>query len=49
MAWQGLPWMISDEQAPDSSRHQRRASWRLPDDQRDKVPLMYSILATKGR
>jgi SAM-dependent methyltransferase len=49
MAWQGLPWMISDEApaAGDQSRHQRRSSWRLPDDQRDKLPLMYSIRASK--
>jgi len=49
MAWQGLPWMVAGEQAPENSRHQRRTSWRLPHDQRDKVPLMYSIRATKER
>ena len=49
LAWQGLPWMVSVDApaAGDQSRHQRRTSWRLPDEQRDKCPLMYSLKATK--
>jgi len=47
MAWQGLPWMIPSEGPPAATRHKRRTAWRLPDDQADRCPLMYSIRATK--
>jgi SAM-dependent methyltransferase len=49
LAWQGLPWMVSDEaDVPgEDSRHQRRTAWRLPDAQRDLCPLMYSLRASK--
>jgi hypothetical protein len=41
--------MVSDEaQAPaDESRHQRRSAWRLPEEQRELCPLMYSLKASK--
>jgi SAM-dependent methyltransferase len=47
MAWQGLPWMEGEESVPEGSRHRRREHWRLPEHQRDLVPLMYSVRATK--
>jgi SAM-dependent methyltransferase len=49
MAWQGLPWMVPSEPTTTDTRHHRRASWRLPEDQRDHCPLMYSIRATRVR
>ena len=49
VAWQALPWMVSDdaEASPETSRHQRRSAWRLPEAQRDACPLMYSLKASK--
>jgi SAM-dependent methyltransferase len=47
MAWQGLPWMVSAGDTVDGSRYTRREAWRLPDEQRDKLPLMYSLKATQ--
>jgi SAM-dependent methyltransferase len=49
VAWQALPWMISDDAVAsgDESRHQRRATWRLPDEQTDLCPLMYSLRALR--
>ncbi|MGE0599292.1 MAG: class I SAM-dependent methyltransferase [Dehalococcoidia bacterium] len=47
MAWQGLPWMIPSDGVAGDTRHQRRTAWRLPDEQRDLCPLMYSLKATK--
>jgi SAM-dependent methyltransferase len=49
VAWQALPWMVSDQaQVPaDESRHQRRSAWRLPEEQRELCPLMYSLKASK--
>jgi SAM-dependent methyltransferase len=47
IAWQALPWMISAGSAPAGSRHARRDAWQLPPHQRDFVPLMYSIKATR--
>ena len=32
---------------PGDGRYHRRQEWRLPEAQRDIVPLMYSIKATK--
>ena len=50
VAWKALPWMVSgDGGVAGGAAHQRRTSWRLPDDQRNKVPLMYSIRATKDQ
>ncbi len=48
MAWAGLPWMVAnDGSVAGHSAHQRRVSWSLPESQRDKVPLMYSLKASK--
>ncbi len=47
MAWQALPWMETVEGAPPGHRHQRRTAWRLPEAQRDMLPLMYSLKATR--
>ena len=49
LAWQALPWMVSNDATAsgDTSRHQRRTSWRLPDEQRELCPLMYSLKASK--
>lgn len=48
MAWAGLPWMIAnDGSVAGQSAHQRRVTWSLPESQRDKVPLMYSLKASK--
>ncbi|MDA0270494.1 MAG: class I SAM-dependent methyltransferase [Chloroflexi bacterium] len=46
-AWQGLPWMEAENAIPAGSMHRRREHWRLPEHQRDLVPLMYSIRASK--
>jgi SAM-dependent methyltransferase len=51
--WQALPWMepASSEDEPDPStgaRYQADRLWRLPEAQRELVPLMYSLLATKA-
>lgn len=49
VAWKALPQMVpvEPEATFDGSGHQRRTAWQLPDDQRDLVPLMYSLRATK--
>lgn len=47
IAWQGLPWMIPTGAFVDGARHARREAWQLPAEQRDLVPLMYSLKATK--
>ena len=49
MAWQAFPFMVSTDESTETaedSRYTRRAAWRLPPDQRDHVPLMYSLKAT---
>ncbi len=47
--WQALPWMEpSGPGTPGADgRYQSNRMWRLPEAQRDLVPLMYSLLATK--
>jgi SAM-dependent methyltransferase len=51
--WQALPWMehmAASEGELDPStggRYQSDRLWRLPEAQRELVPLMYSLLATK--
>ena len=48
VAWQALPWMIANaSEVVAGTHHQRRTSWSLPAHQRDKVPLMYSLKASK--
>jgi SAM-dependent methyltransferase len=47
VAWQALPWMSASTETPAGARHARRTGWRLPESQRDRCPLMYSIKATK--
>ena len=47
VAWQALPWMENVEAAPGKKGYQRRTQWRLPETQRDLVPLMYSLRATR--
>jgi len=48
LAWKGLPWMVSSEAVPEGARHAARTQWQLPPQQRDLLPLMYSLKATKG-
>lgn len=50
--WQALPWMepvptTEDPHPLTGARYQGDRMWRLPEAQRDRVPLMYSLLATK--
>jgi SAM-dependent methyltransferase len=47
IAWQALPWMAGENAVPPGSMHRRREHWRLPEAQRDLVPLMYSLKASK--
>jgi SAM-dependent methyltransferase len=49
LAWKGLPAMevVGERPVSDGARHQRREAWHLPASQRDLVPLMYSLKATK--
>ena len=49
VAWQALPWMEPVGPSPKGAdgRYQSNRMWRLPEAQRDLVPLMYSLLATK--
>ena len=49
IAWKALDWMepVDGAPTPDGSRHQRRTAWQLPEAQRDLVPLMYSLKATR--
>lgn len=47
MPWQGLTWMTPDADTPEGTAHARRVTWRLPDHQRDLLPLMFSLKATK--
>ena len=48
MAWQGLPSMDPvDGDVADGTHHQRRVGWQLPAGQRDMVPLMYSLKASR--
>ena len=47
--WQALPWMepVGTGTAGADGRYQSNRMWRLPEAQRELVPLMYSLLATK--
>jgi SAM-dependent methyltransferase len=47
--WQALPWMepVGPGTTGADGRYQSNRMWRLPEAQRDLVPLMYSLLATK--
>ena len=47
--WQALPWMepVGPGTQGADGRYQSNRMWRLPEAQRDKVPLMYSLLARK--
>lgn len=47
--WQALPWMEPTGDPPPGAdgRYQSGRTWRLPDAQRELVPLMYSLLATR--
>jgi len=48
VAWQALPSMEPvGPRAQGAGRYQSKQMWQLPDAQRDLVPLMYSLLATK--
>ncbi|MGE3961190.1 MAG: class I SAM-dependent methyltransferase [Dehalococcoidia bacterium] len=50
LAWQGLPSMVPVEGGvADGTHHQRRVAWQLPEAQRDMVPLMYSLRASRPR
>jgi hypothetical protein len=46
--WMALPWMESAGATVEASRYTARQAWRLPEDQRDRLPLMYSIKATRA-
>lgn len=47
--WRALPWMepVGAGTRGADGRYQSNRMWRLPEAQRDLVPLMYSLLATK--
>ncbi len=47
--WQALPWMepVGDPPRGADGRYQSGRMWRLPEAQRELVPLMYSLMATK--
>jgi SAM-dependent methyltransferase len=47
--WQALPWMEPAGPPTEGAdgRYQSGRTWRLPEAQRELVPLMYSLLATK--
>jgi SAM-dependent methyltransferase len=49
IAWKALPQMVAVE--PESMEvaggHQRRTAWQLPEEQRDLLPLMYSLKAIR--
>jgi len=45
--WQALPWMESMDATTSSGRYQARNAWQLPAHQRDTMPLMYSIRASR--
>ena len=47
--WQALPWMepVGPGAHGADGRYQSNRMWRLPEAQRDVVPLMYSLLAVK--
>jgi SAM-dependent methyltransferase len=45
--WQGLPWMTRSDGASAGGRYERHQMWHLPPDQRNLVPLMYSVKATR--
>ncbi len=49
--WQALPWMefVGDGPRGADGRYQSGRMWRLPEAQRDLVPLMYSLMATRRR
>lgn len=49
--WQALPWMepVGDGPGGADGQYQSGRMWRLPAHQRELVPLMYSLLATKPR
>jgi SAM-dependent methyltransferase len=49
MPWQGLRWMepSGDGRVGADGRYQSGRLWRLPEAQRELVPLMYSLMATK--
>ncbi len=47
--WRALPWMeaVGPGTSGADGRYQSNRMWRLPEAQRDLVPLMYSLLAVK--
>jgi SAM-dependent methyltransferase len=47
--WRALPWMepVGAGTVGADGRYQSNRMWRLPEEQRDLVPLMYSLLARK--
>lgn len=45
--WQALPWMTATDETPPGSAYARRQVWRLPPEQRDLTPLMFSIKAVR--
>ncbi len=47
--WQALPWMefVGDGPRGADGRYQSGRMWRLPEAQRELVPLMYSLMARK--
>jgi hypothetical protein len=47
--WQALPWLeaVGPGTVGADGRYQSNRMWRLPEAQRDLVPLMLSVLATK--
>jgi SAM-dependent methyltransferase len=48
--WQALPWMepVGPGTVGADGRYQSNRAWRLPEAQRDLVPLTYSLLATRA-
>jgi SAM-dependent methyltransferase len=47
VAWQALTWMENVDAMTAKRGYQRRTQWRLPPAQRDLLPLMYSLKATR--
>jgi hypothetical protein len=47
--WKALPWMepVGPGTTGADGRYQSNRMWRLPESQRDLVPLTYSLLATR--
>ena len=47
VSWQALPQMVRTDGDSNAKGYTRRTAWQLPEEQRNRCPLMYSLKASK--